>query len=161
MKNSKYLLLVFFVFIFISCSKSEDFEYGKKAPTLSLFNTKDQVKKLSEFEGKLLVLRFWQKSCPSCLVEMPLLDLMYKELKNEIIVLGINMGDANKFISSFKKENNISYPMLRDELLIATKKYKVMGSPTSFIIDKKGILREVIIGDIEINKLKKKVLSYL
>ena len=101
MKNSKYLLLVFFVLIFISCSKSEDFEYGKKAPNLSLFNTKDQIKKLSEFKGKLLVLRFWQKSCPSCLVEMPLLDLMYKDLKNEIIVLGINMGDANKFISSF------------------------------------------------------------
>lgn len=161
MKNLIYIILIFFACVFISCSRSEELKYGKKAPGISLLDTKGQIIKLNSFKGKIVVLWFWHKSCAPCLTKMILLDSLEKELKNDIVVLAINMGDDNQFISSYKSEHNISYSMLMDQLLIVTKKYKVTGSPSSFIIDKQGILREIIIGEIKINKLKKKILSYL
>lgn len=161
MSKKIFLLSFAFILIFTACQKDEKLQYGETAPNIKLLNLKDEVKQLKNYKNKLIILRFWQEGCASCLEEMPVLDAIYKKHKKELIVVSIGMGSNKKFISNFQKENNISFPMLIDQLLIATKKYDVKVSPTTFIIDKEGILRQKIIGDMDPSKLKRKILSYL
>ena len=161
MKYKVLILSLLLAFFIIGCEKDKKLQYGEVAPNASLLNLKDDVVKLHDFKGKLVVLRFWQKGCPACLEEMPQLDTFYNTHKKDIVVIGIDMGDKKPYVSGFKRDHSISFPMLLDGLLIATKKYGVIVSPTSFIIDKNGILREKLIGEMNINKFQKKVLSYL
>ncbi len=156
------LLGIFFLIFFIgACTKKEVLAIGKGAPSFSLINTKEEVRKLSDYKGKLVVLRFWQKDCPACLTEMPALSDFYIKHKKELVVIAINMGDSLSFIRQFKQEQKLQYPMLSDQLKIASEKYKVIVSPTTFIVDKNGILRGQIIGELDEHTLKKRILSYL
>lgn len=161
MNKTIYSFLFVVLVIFTGCTKDETLAIGQKAPSFSLIDTNKSVHKLSDYKGKLIVLRFWQKGCPACLVEMPLLSDFYVKHKKDLIVLAIDMGDNMDFISSFLHEQDLKYPMLSDKLKIATEKYDVFASPTTYIIDKQGILRGKIMGDLDENTFSKKILSYL
>lgn len=159
----KVLSLVFFLvlLIFMGCTKDKPLSIGKQAPNFSLIDINENIHKLSDYKGKLVILRFWQKNCPACLKEMPLLSDFYVKYKKDLVVLAVDMGDPLQFILAFTKEQNLKYPMLSDKLKIATEKYDVLVSPTTYIVDKQGILRGKIMGNLDEDTFSKKILSYL
>lgn len=97
-------------------------------------NLKDILK-----EHKVVLLNFWATWCPFCREEIPdLIKLQNKYKKDGFTVIGIDSGESQVKVSSFVKKSGINYPVLLDADKNVTRKYKVMGIPTSILIDQTG-----------------------
>lgn len=134
---------------FGGCVKEQKWSVGEKAPSLSALDLQDKTVKLSDFKGKPVVLRFWSTGCKACVEAMPTLDRQSQAYRDKgLVVLAINMGNSKPLVEAFAKGLKLSYPVLLDETLIATKKYGVRAAPTTYFIDRNGIAQKVVAGDL-------------
>jgi len=131
-----------------------------KLPELYAQNT---ILKSESLHGKVVLLNIWASWCSGCMEEMPLFVKLQKEYskKNfEIVVSSIDSlpQSAKDFLS--KVDSGKTLTALYDQQKILPKTYKCPGMPTSFLIDKKGIISAVYIGSLDaagIKKLKAKI----
>lgn len=144
------------------CEKDQSWKTGSMAPQISVLDLNDGTVKLSDFKGKVVVLRFWATGCKDCVSGMPLLDGYRKKYsENDLTVLGINIGGSKELVSAFAKGLKISYPVLLDPAMMASKKYLVRSVPTTFFIDRKGNAKQVIAGEVPQKVFDKIVASML
>jgi len=131
------------------CERDQSWKTGSKAPQISVLDLHDATVKLSDFKGKVVVLRFWATGCKSCVEGMPALDGFRKKYaENDLAVLGINIGGSKEMVEAFAKGLKITYPVLLDPANMASKKYSVRSVPTTFFIDRNGIAKQVIAGEV-------------
>jgi peroxiredoxin len=119
----------------------------KKAPLFSLENLEGNSVSLSDYRGKKVLLNMWATWCGPCRQEMPELVNIDETYSNEkLAVIGVNMTSQEfsvKDVRSFAKQYNVTYPILLDDDGEVMDKYRVIGLPTSFLIDEKGdVMRE-------------------
>jgi peroxiredoxin len=118
---------------------------GKPAPDWKLNDLDGKTLALKQYRGKVVVLDFWYRGCPWCIRAMPQVNQLAQDFKDRgVQVLGMNIdrdtADARFVIEKLK----LSYPSLRAGDV--PKKYGVTGYPTVFVIDRKGIIRDIDIG---------------
>lgn len=144
------------------CEKDQTWKVGSKAPRISVLDLNDATVKLSDFKGKVVVLRFWATGCKTCVEGMPLLDGFRKKYsESDLAVLGINMGGSKEMVEAFAEGLKLSYPVLLDPAMMASKKYLVRSVPTTFFIDRNGNAKQVIAGEIPQKAFDKIVSSML
>jgi len=111
------------------------------APNFTLQSIDGKTVSLSDFKGKMVFLDFWASWCPPCRMSIPAVeDLNAKFLDREdIVVIGINVGENKDAVASFAKQNNMSYLVLlsNDDVL---SKYSITSIPRFVIIDKDGLI---------------------
>ncbi len=121
---------------------------GKDAPQFTLSDIKGNKISLSSFKGKVILLNFWATWCPSCKNEMPSLTSLYKKYREKgIVVVAISMDKSKRDVQNFLSKSPIVFPVLLDSDLSISHKYKVFAFPTTFLIDREGVLREKYIGE--------------
>ena len=131
---------------------------GESAPEISVLDLGDRPVKLSDFKGKVVVLRFWTSGCKLCTAGMPVLDDFYKRHKERgVVVLAVNKGDTREIAEKFVRELKISYPVLLDPLSITAQKYKVTAAPVTFFIDRVGVVQKRVFGDTSRNLIENTV----
>jgi len=117
------------------------------APDFQLQNLDGQTISLSELQGKPVLINFWATWCPPCRAEMPYLQQIYEEWSGKgLVLLTINVGESSAQAKRFLQTYNLSLPTLLDTKKIVLRKYNITGIPTSFFIDKDGIIQAKIIG---------------
>lgn len=98
--------------------------------------------KLSDFEGKPVVVNFWASWCPPCKEEMPDFEKVWNEMGDEVTFLMVNMTDGQReTVEKGKKyieKNDFSFPVYYDVNQEAAYGYAVTSLPTSLFIDKDG-----------------------
>ena len=157
-----YVALLACVAFMSGCEKDPSWKIGSQAPQISVLDLHDATVKLSDFRGKVVVLRFWATGCKACVAEMPLLDGFRKKYsENDLAVLGVNAGGSKELVEAFAKGLKITYPVLLDPAMIATRKYSVRSVPTTFFIDRNGKAKQVIAGEIPQKVFDKIVASLL
>lgn len=105
---------------------------------------------LKDFKGKVVILNFWASWCPPCREEMPSLERLYKGYKDKgLLILGVNYMETPKKVKGFMKEFKLTFPTLLDKDGEVMREYMVVGIPTTFIIDKKGMVAGKVFGDRE------------
>ncbi|MDR1007372.1 MAG: TlpA family protein disulfide reductase [Campylobacteraceae bacterium] len=154
-------ITVLFMFSFLSAQISGGVKIGESAPEISAKDMDGNSVKLSQFEGKVIVIRFWEKGCHHCMMEMPKLQELQNEYKDDLAVIGINSYNSIEDIKTFQKEYDITFSLLKDDLDISSKKYGVVVVPTMFIIDKNGKLKDKIFGMSSWEKSLEKILEVL
>ena len=120
---------------------------GKKAPIFELMDTTGKMVSLSSLKGKVVLVNFWATKCPPCIAEMPSLNTLYQTYKDKgLIVLAIST-DRNVYeVKDVAKANGLEFIILFDNNHEVKNKYKVFALPTSFIINKEGLIGKTIIG---------------
>lgn len=151
--------LILIALFFSSCQK-EELKANANAPQIKLYCTDKKMRKLDDYLGKVVMIRFWQEGCVSCLAQMPDINEFYKNNNKNLVVFGVFMGSNEAYAKKMKDDLKLDFPMCVDELSIATKRYKVQVSPTSFIVNRDGKLVSKVIGDTDLDGLYKKVMSY-
>lgn len=121
----------------------EDIELTK-APDFTVYDSERNAFRLSDFEGKPVVLNFWASWCDPCKSEMPDFDEAYGEYGENIHFLIVNMTDGYQetveSAKEFIKESDYTFPVYYDTDLEAAKAYSVYSIPTTYFIDKDGYI---------------------
>jgi DsbE subfamily thiol:disulfide oxidoreductase len=121
---------------------------GEDAPRFSVTAPDGTSLKLSDLKGKVVLVNFWASWCPPCREENPSLNSLYNRLKDEprfryvSIIYRDDPGEARSYLA----ESGFSIPACIDPGGKAAESYGLTGVPETYIIDKKGILREKVIG---------------
>lgn len=93
---------------------------------------------LGDLRGKVVVVNFWATWCPPCRKEMPDLQALYDEYKDQgFVVLAISDEESGK-VGPFISEQKISYPVLLDPGRTVHERFQVEGIPKSFVYDREG-----------------------
>ena len=95
---------------------------------------------LADLRGKVVLVNFWATWCPPCRKEMPDLESLYSQFKEQgFVVLAISDEEAAK-VSPFLTERSITYPVLLDPGRKVNQEFEVEGIPKSFVYDRGGKL---------------------
>ena len=120
---------------------------GKLAPDFRLPNLEGQSISLSDFRGKPVLINFWASWCGPCLYEMPFIQEIFEEWSDQgLVILAIDMGESLATVKDFLQSHNFSFPVLLDIDQDVALEYNIRGIPTTFFIDKDGIIREIFFG---------------
>lgn len=124
---------------------------GSSAPTFQTVRFDGAAEQFpSAFAGKPLVIRFWADWCKYCEGEMKAIESVYQRHKGKgLQVLAINAGQDKATINAFINKIGVTYPALLDEQSAIARSYGVVGLPTTFFIDGKGIVRAKIVGEAD------------
>jgi peroxiredoxin len=95
---------------------------------------------LTEQRGKVVVVNFWATWCPPCRKEMPDLETLYKQFKDQgLVILAISDEDAGK-VAPFIAEQKVTYPILLDPGRKVNELFQIEGIPKTFVYDRGGKL---------------------
>ena len=95
---------------------------------------------LKEQRGKVVVVNFWATWCPPCRKEMPDLETLYKQFKDQgLVILAISDEDAGK-VAPFIAEQKVTYPILLDPGRKVNELFQIEGIPKTFVYDRSGKL---------------------
>ena len=95
---------------------------------------------LQGLHGKVVLVNFWATWCPPCRKEMPDLETLYQEFKDQgLLILAISDEDISK-VKPFIAEHHTTYPILLDPGSEVHKAFVVEGIPKSFLYDREGKL---------------------
>ncbi len=109
---------------------------------------------LSDLRGKPLVLNFWARFCPPCWSEMPELQKFYEERSDDVMLLGVDIGqftglgspkDASKLLDAL----GVTYPAGSTDDGSVVRKFGVQGMPTTVFITSEGAVFRKWTGSIE------------
>lgn len=121
---------------------------GSPAPQFKLLNTSGEEIALGSWPGAITIINFWATWCSPCRREMRELQRLQSQRADSLRVLGINMGEDADLVAAWQHENEISYVLLLDPTLAASKLYKVRGLPTTFVLDSRRVVRNVYYGPV-------------
>ena len=116
---------------------------GDAAPNFTLMTADGQKVSLSDYRGKPVMLNFWMINCEGCQYEMPGMEKVYtgrQGAQKDLVMLGIDASDPAMDINQFALHHNFTYAMLVDAHSYVGQLYALRGTPTSYFIDRRGII---------------------
>ncbi|HET6372606.1 MAG TPA: TlpA disulfide reductase family protein [Candidatus Polarisedimenticolia bacterium] len=112
---------------------------GRPAPAFILRDMKGGEVSLSDLRGRVVVLHFWATWCPMCRSEMPALQEFSRAHPENVIVLGVNLGERKKTVAAYQADLGLTFPVLRDPRGKVAAAYGVMSLPTTFLVGPDGV----------------------
>lgn len=143
------LLAVFLIAHFQSATAQEEpLGYGLTpfygtplSPGLDLRGIDGKRYRLSDYQGKVLLVNFWATWCPPCIKEMPTLQQVWEQLGgDDFQVLAVNLGESEETIRRFMDlfEPQLQFPILLSDDQSLTEVWRIQALPMSYIVDREG-----------------------
>lgn len=120
------------------------------APDFELLSITGNKVKLSDLRGKSVILNFWATWCPPCKAEIPEMQKFYENNKNnnvEILAVNLTYTESNPdAVKDFVRNKGLTFKIALNEHGKVGNLYGAITIPTSYIIDKNGIIRDKYVG---------------
>lgn len=115
---------------------------GELAPDFTGTTVDGQTITLSDLKGKLVLLNVFASWCGPCRVETPHLVEVYNTIdRDKFEFIGLNLQETPEAVEFFKDEFFINYPLVLNESGDLTNIYSPIGLPTTWFIDRDGVIR--------------------
>jgi thiol-disulfide isomerase/thioredoxin len=126
-------------------------DVGAQAPAFTAKSLSDsgRAKTLDDYRGKVVFLNVWATWCLPCREEMPSMERLQRAFPNsDLRIVAINTQDPvpDATIMEFARELGVTFEILRDSSERIMSSYRTTGFPESFIIDRRGTIRQKWIG---------------
>ncbi|MGK7346709.1 MAG: TlpA family protein disulfide reductase [Candidatus Nitrospinota bacterium M3_3B_026] len=122
---------------------------GKPAPPMSLKTVDGADLSLGSLKGKGVILNFWATWCPPCKVEMPELEKTHRDGADDgIVVVGVNYQEGPETVKRYVEQTSLSLPIVLDTGGEVSRRYRVTALPTTFFIDRDGVVAGFFVGPL-------------
>lgn len=124
---------------------------GDQAPDFTLPLLDGGQASLADQRGKVVLLNVWATWCAPCRTEMPYMERMYQSLQGQPFeILAVSIDDRGaEDVGPFVRELGLTFPILLDPDKQIESLYRTSRVPESFIIDKNGVVRRLVIGPLQ------------
>jgi len=120
---------------------------GSLAPEFALSTADGDEVHLGDFRGQVVLLNFWATWCAPCRLEMPAIELRYQSHRHHgFAVLAVNDNEPLDNVLAFQNEMGITFPLLLDPGEHVHALYAIRGWPTSFFVNREGVIEVQHIG---------------
>jgi peroxiredoxin len=122
---------------------------GFAAPAFSLVTQSGQPMSLASLRGQVVLINLWASWCGPCQAEMPVIEKVYQSERHRgLAVLAVNttFQDSDSSARAFARRFGLTFPILFDRDGTVSKTYLLHALPTTFIVDRRGIIRTVVLG---------------
>lgn len=122
---------------------------GFLAPDFSLSTLSGESIALADLRGSVVVVNFWASWCPPCRAEMPDLREVYLANQDrglEILAVNVTYQDSLAAAGQFVQQYDLPFPIPLDSSGEIANRYLMRALPTTFFIDREGVIRKVIVG---------------
>lgn len=125
---------------YVETNKIELLSTNADAPEWALTSLENKNVSLKDYEGKIILIDFFYKSCYSCMKALPILQSLNNKFKSKgLTIIGIDpIDDENDGIKPFISKNGITYKILLDIKKNVAKHYNVSSYPTIYLLNKQG-----------------------
>ena len=125
---------------------------GQAAPDFATVLSDGRLVRLSDFRGRPVWLNFWGSWCPPCRAEMPDIQTAYEQLGPKgLTLLAISLDETALDAASFAALNDVTFTILSDPDRSGTEPtYPIFNFPTHIFIDRDGIVRSVMLSDMDV-----------
>jgi peroxiredoxin len=148
---------IFLLLIISGCGQERHpVRKGEPAPEIQAVDLNERPLRLADYRGKVVLVQFWAEACCADVVSA-LEGLFNKHRDAGFVVIGINPVEPKERVERVVKAMGIDFVVGLDQLKLTQRRYDVHGIPCSFLVDRDGVIREKILGDIPKQKLERKL----
>lgn len=147
MRKIRYLA---FLIGFTLSGVSGAVEVGSVIPGVSiqsLSNYGSEKIELSSLDGKVVYVDFWASWCGPCKKSFPELNKLYEQHhKNGFEIVAVNLDESVQDAQGFLKNYPVDFPVATDPNGVSAELFAIKGMPSGYLIDKKGVVRHIVVG---------------
>lgn len=137
----------------------------ESAPDFTVKDYDGNSVKLSDWEGKPVVVNFWATWCGPCKTELPAFDELYVEYQDQVEFMMVNLTDGQretvKLVKEFVQEEGYKFPVYFDTSHSAANAYSVYSIPLTVFIDEEGEIFNAHVGAMDENTLEQYIKELL
>jgi peroxiredoxin len=143
LKSLLCLALAFMLPAFVNAA-----EQGDPVPDCLLKSfANSETLSLKKLQGQVLYIDFWASWCGPCAKSFPFLNGLHAGLKNQgLTIIGVNMDENQQDAHDFLAKYPASFPIAADVQEQCAKAFAVQAMPSSYLIDRKGVIRHIHLG---------------
>lgn len=120
---------------------------GHPAPEFALTAIDGSQIALSDLRGQVVLINFWATWCPPCRAEMPAIQQAYERFRDQgFTVLAVNQQEDSATVVQYMHDQRLTFPALLDSDTRVSVAYQARALPSSFFVDRRGIIRAVYRG---------------
>jgi thiol-disulfide isomerase/thioredoxin len=133
-------------------------EPGQTAPDFELLGLDGRPVRLSKLRGQPLLLNFWATWCGPCRQEMPLLQAAAERYADQgLVVVSVDVGEQPETVRNYARSLGVEFPILLDATQDVSDLFRVYGLPTSFFLDRQGVVDFHLIGPLDARTLDRQL----
>ena len=121
---------------------------GRMAPGFRLPTLDGGSFQLSDQRGKPVVLNFWATWCGPCRNELPAIQNAAEHLGDQVVFAAVDQDEAADLVQSFVDEMGLTFTVPMDDGGEVGLVYNVRGLPTTFFIDRNGVIQSLWMGEM-------------
>ncbi len=120
---------------------------GHPAPEFTLSAIDGSQVALDDLRGQVVLINLWATWCPPCRAEMPAIQQAYERFRDQgFVVLAVNQQEDAARVVAYMNEQRLTFPALLDSDALVGAAYQVRVLPSSFFLDRRGVIRAVYRG---------------
>jgi cytochrome c biogenesis protein CcmG, thiol:disulfide interchange protein DsbE len=137
-------------------------EVGRIAPELSLPVAGGGEVSLAQLKGSVVLVNFWATWCAPCLAEMPAIERAYQAHRERgLAVLAVDVQEQDADVIRFLDSLGVTFGSAIDRTGDASRRFRANALPTTFLIDRRGIVRDVRVGPLTDQMLEERLARFL